>query len=30
MKHRLSPKEIENAIEDYIKFEYAGWRAILN
>ena len=30
VKHRLSPKEIENAIEDYIKFEYAGWRAILN
>ena len=29
IKHKLSPKEIENAIEDYIHFEYTGWRAIM-
>ena len=29
IKHKLSPKEIENAIEDYIHFEYTGWRKLL-
>ncbi len=30
MKHNLSPKEIEEAITDYMHFEYTGWRAIMN
>jgi len=30
IKHKLSDKEIEKAIEDYIHFEYIGWRALLN
>ena len=29
VKHKLSPKEIENVIEDYILFEYEGWRRLL-
>jgi AcrR family transcriptional regulator len=30
IKHKLSAKEIEKAIEDYIQFEYSGWRALMN
>ena len=30
IKHRLSRQEIEKAIEDYIQFEYSGWRALMN
>lgn len=30
IKHKLSREEIEKAIEDYIQFEYSGWRALMN
>ena len=30
IKHKLSAKEIEKAINDYILFEYTGWRALMN
>lgn len=30
IKHKLKPNEIEKAIEDYIHFEYTGWRELLN
>ena len=30
IKHELKPQEIKRAIEDYIQFEFAGWRAIMN
>ncbi len=30
IKHRLSREEIEKTIEDYILFEYSGWRALMN
>ena len=30
IKHDLSADEIRRAIEDYIKFEFTGWRAMMN
>lgn len=30
IKHQLKPQEIEKAIQDYIQFEFAGWRALMN
>ena len=30
IKHQLDPQELKNAIEDYIQFEFAGWRAVMN
>lgn len=30
IKHELSAEEIRKAIEDYILFEFAGWRALMN
>lgn len=30
IKHQLPPKEMEKAIEDYIHFEYTGWRNLMN
>ena len=30
IKHQLKPQEIRDAIEDYIQFEFAGWRALMN
>lgn len=30
IKHNLSLKETEWALEDYIRFEYDGWRLIMN
>ena len=30
IKHQLSAKEIEKAINDYILFEYNGWRELMN
>jgi len=30
IKHRLSPEETEKTVEDYILFEYTGWRELLN
>jgi len=30
IRHQLSPEETERAIQDYIQFEYRGWRMILN
>ena len=29
IKHDLTPQEIRSAIEDYILFEYAGWRMLI-
>ena len=30
IKHELSAHEIKRAIEDYIQFEFTGWRALIN
>lgn len=30
IKHDLKPREMKKAIEDYIQFEFSGWRAIMN
>ncbi|MBR5989937.1 MAG: TetR/AcrR family transcriptional regulator [Prevotella sp.] len=30
IKHDLKPQEMKKAIEDYIQFEFSGWRAIMN
>ncbi len=30
IKHQLTPAEIENAVEDYVHFEFIGWREIMN
>ncbi|MCR4592169.1 MAG: TetR/AcrR family transcriptional regulator [Bacteroidaceae bacterium] len=30
IKHQLKPHEIKDAIEDYIQFEFSGWRALMN
>ena len=30
IKHQLTADEIRNAIEDYITFEFTGWRALMN
>jgi hypothetical protein len=30
IKHDLPADEIRRAIEDYIKFEFSGWRAMMN
>ena len=30
IKHNLSADEIKRAIEDYIQFEFTGWRALMN
>lgn len=30
VKHDLKPKEIEKVIRDYIQFECAGWRSLIN
>ncbi|MEE1063619.1 MAG: TetR/AcrR family transcriptional regulator [Paludibacteraceae bacterium] len=30
IKHKLKPEEIKNAIEDYIQFEFTGWKALMN
>ena len=30
IKHNLSADEIRRAIEDYIKFEFGGWRTLMN
>ena len=30
IKHNLSAQETKKAIEDYILFEFAGWRALMN
>ena len=30
IKHKLNTKEIEKAVEDYIYFEYHGWRKLMN
>lgn len=30
IKHELSSQEMKEAIEDYIKFEYSGWLALMN
>ena len=30
IKHQLDPEELKNAIEDYIQFEFVGWRAVMN
>lgn len=30
IKHQLKPDEIRDAIEDYIQFEFSGWRALMN
>ncbi|MBR6597161.1 MAG: TetR/AcrR family transcriptional regulator [Paludibacteraceae bacterium] len=30
IKHKLNSQEIRKAIEDYIQFEFTGWRAIMN
>ncbi len=29
IKHKLKPKETKKAIEDYVKFEYYGWRGLI-
>jgi len=30
IKHELSSQEMKEAIEDYIKFEFSGWLALMN
>jgi len=30
IKHQLNPQEVKQAIEDYIIFEFTGWRALMN
>ena len=30
IKHRLTPAEIEKTVEDYVQFEFIGWRNIMN
>ncbi len=30
IKHQLKPQEIQQALEDYMAFEFIGWRALLN
>lgn len=30
IKHQLTSDEIKSAIEDYIAFEFTGWRALMN
>ncbi|WP_028911075.1 TetR/AcrR family transcriptional regulator [Prevotella sp. MA2016] len=30
IKHQLSAQEIKKAIDDYIQFEFVGWRALMN
>jgi AcrR family transcriptional regulator len=30
IKHQLKPDEIKDAIEDYIEFEFSGWKALMN
>ena len=30
IKHHLQPEEIKRAVEDYIHFEFIGWRNIIN
>ncbi|MBR1594719.1 MAG: TetR/AcrR family transcriptional regulator [Alloprevotella sp.] len=29
IKHRLPPREAERVVQDYITFEYSGWRAFI-
>lgn len=29
IKHRLTPDEMEKAVEDYVQFEFAGWRDVM-
>lgn len=30
IKHKLNPQEVKQAIEDYIIFEFTGWKALMN
>lgn len=30
IKHQLKPQEIQQALEDYMAFEFIGWRVLLN
>ena len=30
IKHKLNPQDIKSVIEDYIQFEFTGWKALMN